>query len=367
MSEPHFAPLRASLNQPYFLPMRESRKMAKTKVPVEMGRCIQVSPSLASGVILYKLMRLISFTKVERDGSAWVTMSQQDWLDETGMTINLFKKGMVELEKEILIVRERHLFLKKTVTYVRPTDKAFELIMYKSAKECRLDAQPTGQMYIKPTSEMHVQPTGQLHGVANQNNPVNKPSKNPVLASCSLADGPSAPDPKIIKLFPEEEMKKGSSAKGAKNYLANMPKVKIGFLQPDKTESMVITWRQGLEERGMENLDVTNKMWGQFKYLMKIFPKDQGPVILEKILKNWLYFTDEAERKYGALKSPQVPVLGYILKYASAAMTMDVEETTKPKPAQSIGPKPTTYNGKPKAPPATLEEIYAILNDEDVA
>ena len=63
-------------------------------------------------------------------------------------------------------------------------------------------------------------------------------------------------------------------------------------------------------------------MLGQFKHLIKALPEGKAPEIVAFALHRWFDVTYRAKEKHGAFKCPDVPQVGFLLKFANVAVDL---------------------------------------------
>jgi hypothetical protein len=306
-----------------------------------LDRCVEVAGDDRCGRFLRKLFRWHSYTKISRDGQKWVALTRVEWEAELGCSPKQFRLVLEKMTARGLIVRERHRYKGVVTMFLRPSDEAY-LSVIKGQTELAQKGQTgmaqKGQSYIYNPDIKPGEETKAATGVAAPENVIPFPDQ-----------GGSKMAHKAEDVIKGVELKKKKP-------------IPIDTLKPDKVESFVAVWRKAFIEMGKTAPAITMKMRGQIKQLLAKWPDGQALKLFDCALKNWGEFTYRAEKNYGAFKSPDLPQMGYLLKYAHVAQDLVVKAKAaevmmkQQAPVQTIAPTEPVKKYKP----ATLEEIMAI-------
>jgi hypothetical protein len=152
-------------------------------------------------------------------------------------------------------------------------------------------------------------------------------------------------------------------------------KAKMLLTNPNSAKALGKLWLTTFTEvHGPTAMNLTLKQEGMLKQVIDACPPDQAPQIVEKVIRQWLLFTQHAKVNAAAYPIPGQPTIEFLLKYVGCAVSFT---------ASSNHPKQEAFipNTVAKAPElqsiaiwkkpslahpekATLEEILAIGNDD---
>jgi hypothetical protein len=357
---------------------------------VHLDRCIEVAGDARAGVLLYHIMRWMKSTKVFRNGKPWATSSREEWAQQTGTSLKKVKADLDKLSARGLIIREKHMFMNRSVLFVRPTEECLQALkapaswIKKSAAKGSNGADQSypdgtdqsgqnGTDLYKLNSGTHSGTQKIANGFAVATPEAEKFDKFPGEednACISAGSGyPEEADGKIIP-FPVKAQG-GADMPTAHEIAAGLvasAKKPIDTLKPDKAQALIYVWRQHCTTKGKIAPHFGGKERGQLNHLIKIWPAGEAPAILEYTMSNWGDFTSEARSAYSAWDLPEMPEIGFLVKYESVAVTLYLKSTAKAAKAAkakdaAAKPEPVQSIAQPKhvkEKPATFEEILAI-------
>ena len=328
-----------------------------------LARCRAATKNANAAQLLYRIAYWMPRARIKHRGKTWVANSADQWCEQTGLTIDQYRRSIALLRRLCFVHTEQHLFGGKNVTHVRLTNRACKAIaQVEPLQSASTDLGKSASAKMSETAQLHIQGVSAKE-ILHQN------------PNTALANAIAYGDHDHF-MIPE---------KISKSLMSVYDELKS---DPD-TDTTQALWEKGGHESpgGLAKCwavtvkevygdyvpPPTTKELAQFKAFVSACPKDTAFVILRVCLMNWPDFSNDAKLNYSAFPVPTRPTLGFLLKYKMAAINFALANL-KPKPApvpvqQAADlPMPVSLPGtssKPKHIPATKEECLAILADED--
>lgn len=316
-----------------------------------VARAKALAGSWPGAAILLRLTYWMRKTKIRHGPHMWVVMSRDEWLEETGCTVNEHKNAVGRLKSLDLVVIETHLFRGRTRSFMRLADGVLEHIEAGS-----------GWCLTAPSSWLPGTPTESLPGT-----PTNKEPTVPkeVKEGDKLVSGEAslAPAKTVSKQGGFEDMK-------AAEALAHKKAMKV-LHKPDSVQQLGFLWKGTVSEvydTPMVNLSA--KSVGQLKHFKNACPEGTAASVLTWVLHNWIEFVKAVETEAGVKTTPSKPDIGFLLKYTSVAVSVADQSKTKPaanaldetpSPGSKSVPNVVASEDDEDQPIKSKEELMAIL------
>lgn len=317
-----------------------------------VARAKALAGSWPGAAILLRLTYWMRKTKIRHGPHMWVVMSREEWLEETGCTVNEHKNAVGRLKALDLVVIETHLFRGRTRSFMRLSDGVLEHIETGSGW---LSTAPAGWLSGTPTESLpgeptYIDPTG-LKEVKKGDKEVS-------------GETPLAPPITVPKQGGSEDMKAAEAL--------NQMKAKKLLHKPDSVQQLGFLWKGTVAEvyeTPMVNLSA--KSLGQLKHFKNACPEGTAASILSWVIHNWIEFVKAAETDAGVKNTPSKPDVGFLLKYASVAVSVADQSTPKAvvdtiaetsSPGSKSVPKLMASEDDEDTPITSKAELMAILN-----
>jgi hypothetical protein len=311
-------------------------------------RCDAVGGNLVGGRVLHTLVRWQNFTKVWRDDYFWVTMSRQQWAKETNLSLDQIKRTMARLDRNKVIIRERHFFKNKITSYVRLSDAGKQaLCTSHSLQDCanRTTQNCTDQNNFlqkeleetnkeAPAAAVAVPTAGSDEQVFEEASKRVKELKTNILGSSKTEHVPLEIDQGGSTLTGPA----GIATAHSKDRYATKTKAKIDTMKPDLPATLIAVWREEYKALGLPPAVFNWPEKASLKALLEAIPAGTGPEFIRTAVRRWADVVEIAESDFGAFKSPTHPVFVTACKYAPAVQLVMAKAAKKisPAPVQSL-------------------------------
>jgi hypothetical protein len=294
---------------------------------------------------------------VVMENRLWSYRSIDGWAEEIALSFDQTRRAMTLL-KNLHLVDTRMCWLgqrgsRMRVLHVALTSRSEAII---AGDEDALRCKSASDVGCKSAST----PDANLHLSIEE--PVDLPVDLPeTLANASLASGAAA-DQKDAG-----QMQKITSV----GNLAGLQKLKMYHHQPDTLGSLEAIWLSKVAATtGAYTSPLTIKQRGQLSKFRKACPPGTGEKVLTYVLNDWIDFAKTVQGMAGLKLIPTHPSIGFLLTYASQAVTKALPKALPKHEAKSAvfsEPAPLlTPNSEPQEKKlTTLAEIWGVLDDED--
>jgi len=334
-------------------------QLRKVVVNPEM---VQVAGDLVTGVLLsqinwwYRVPGKNGKTKcrIERDGSLWIAKTREEWMGETGLSLEQYKRALKLLKSRNLIEVKIFQFKGIPISHLRMTF-------------------PTG---VKPTNPLvsntptgwrktHQPEANNFIGFNNIEVTIIEDNIEDTIALVKMNQDSSLgadilKTPKTNEVSKEEYM-------DLQEILKKQEQKVVG-----QGGSMTCYWqaRVSLLYPGEFMKPLTVKEASQLKQIHKHLLDDTRRVV-DWCLEPWWKFSMEVKAKAGLDSVPSDPRtggIGFLLKYCDVGMNLYLQSIAKPEVifTGAIGGGKTMAATKTEEKPATLEEIEKIIAGENV-
>lgn len=225
---------------------------------ITLNRCIEVAGGDRVGRFLYRLHRWTAFTRIVRGGVKWVALTYAQWADELAVSYTQFKYLLEKAAAAGQVVREQHRFRGLKVLFVRLSDATRAAIAHTSAQTGEGKSAQTG---LGKTAQ------------------VIRNSTQETIEETKIASGPAAAAAPV----------------------------------PTPAPTLEALWREA-----RPSAPITQKMRGQFRHLVRTLRTGEAERVVRYALAHWPRVVRAAEKHHGAFKSPDLPQLGFLVKYVEA-------------------------------------------------
>lgn len=338
------------------LPLPPSEGLAKSSVRAFIPAFVTLTGSHAAAVVLSQIMywhhgRL----KVSRKGVLWLVKSRAEMCEETGVSLDQYKRIIPKLIALNLIVTERGLFRNKITPFIRLTPLGFQLLAEHFGKSKGLEQKSTIQL---------------VQGCAN---PLVQDTTNPITRIITESTTPRSgveDDARAGKDLPEQAGGDPDSEWGDRR---REDRRQQGRRENDMKASDILKQREdspsgslfAFWQRRMALIaggyqkPLTHKEAGQLKQLQK-YLQEQTREVIDFALNDWPKFVARVAAEQGT-STPTQPVIGFLLKYHATAVNMMKEKTETPEtPVQLIA----TKESPPVIPAVEKEPVYVPSAEE---
>lgn len=290
---------------------------------------------------------------VHKADQRWVAKSREGLCDETGLTAQQLRCAIEKLLKEGLIERERHLFNGKVTAHFRVTTGQADLGDVTQMEQAKMTQ--TEQAYITQTDL----------GDLTQNIYIETVLETKKDIGVVDADGGCA-----TQIFSGElEMVSKKSGYSVSDMLAgHSASKKVEKVAPENSKKpgqLASVFRTAFTESYPDLFlpSFISKELGQFGLFATRCGQHNPRLVIDHCVRNWGSFKSAAISEQGAIKPPDFPSIGTMLKFVQTAVNLYLADTAPPKPVQlKKAPKP--HNPPPKpvealktAPKAPEDEI----------
>lgn len=291
-----------------------------------LTRCVKATHSLPAAILLYRICYWQTHAKVERKGHVWIAKAREEWMVETGLSLQQYKRSVSELRSLNLVETEKHYFRQRQVTYTRLLSRGKMLL---SGHEISLEAddalaqnQADVGLEIEPTQgsiSSHSYEQGDTKGDTKGDTsagPAGHGEKTPIADDCTPgygADGKEAETVSSIADKLKSPTKKPKSLTG----------------KPDTLPEVWLKVRA--EQTGTFQPPMTAVKKGQLKHLEKFCPPGKAEEIMVYIMKEWAMFVGMVKSSAGINNVPAEPIPGFLLTHVAIAIQFWETMTSKPK------------------------------------
>ncbi len=343
--------------------------MGKTKTLPLLARCVDATKSLPAAILLYRVCYWQQHASVEWAGHMWIAKAREDWAEETGLSLDQYKRAASELRRGNLIETEKHFFNQRQVTYTRLLSRG--QVLLGGGKVADYDA--GGLVQICTDQGCNIAPT---HGAISHHSIYKGDTKGGTKGDYSgdpsgiTGEIPVADDCSSDYDDPGKEAPMASIADKLKNP-TKKPKSLKG-----KADTLPELWvKIRAEQTGEFQTPMTQKDRGQLKKFGQSCPQGKADDILETILKEWAMFAGHVKTSAGIHTTPSQPNVGFVLKHVNLAVQFHTWFHGKPKTTTTGNtvtlapeePHPSAGSQKPKEKEKKMswEELQAIMSEDD--
>jgi len=338
--------------------------MGKTDVLPLLTRCVHATPTPTAAMLLYRICYWQKLATMEWDGHVWIAKSREDWIYETGLSIDQYKRAVTELRRGNLVQTEKHFFHNRQVTFTRLLARG--QVLLNGGTVADFDHEGSVQICTNqgctdaPTygADMHHSIyKGDTKGVTKGDTSTVAPSGNDLQTSIAddctgkYAEGSKEAEPMKIADYLKSPSKKPKSLTGKKDTL---PEVWI---------------KKRSEMTGVYQPPLKAVECGQLKKFGQFCPKDKAEDVMLHLLKEWSLFTSHVKSAAGLGTVPSQPHIGFMLKHVHLAIQfwegVSAQPEQQPEDAGYVPEKsfqPVVKKTKKKMTP---EELAAILSEDE--
>lgn len=273
-------------------------------------------------------------------GSKWVALSREKLKQETGLTDQQIRTALSKLRSSGVLRSERHLFQNKTIAHFQIDYR--RLINHSDSVE----KTTTGEGQIHTTGE------GQKTPTIYKTKDLSKNKK----------------DYGSVKT---EQFREEKDMGSVNDILAGKLMHKGETIKPEdavKPTQLAEVFRNAWAEMYPENFlpSFTAKHLGQLGQIKTKVPKGKVGEIIDHAVRNWEDVVSTAKAQQSAFNCPQLPDLGFIMKFAQSATAswkdaLPMQLTALPKPRKDFTPEKPLKTA-PKGEMASLEEVEKLMN-----
>lgn len=349
-----------------------------------LAKAKQITGSWPAASLLTRLQYWQPRTKIRRNGHMWVVMPRSRWMEETGCSLDEYKRALTLLKRLGFVATERHRNGKNVTTFLR---------LVEGVNWCT--SAPTGwstnapSIYNTTYSKYNGGIIIELNSVGFATQAENPKYKDRLGVRFNIKkqtglfsperekkEPPKAPQPAIkTPLKPKTPKKVTGAGFTVDQALAAMKakKAAVAPLCPDKPHDMSMLWKQIMsEEYDTGFITHTTKQLGMLKHFIGKCPKGQASAVMVWALNNWIEFVKVVEQEAAAFKTPSSPKIEFLLQHAWIAVKLSLQggepapkviQTVQPqkaaKPVQTIA---QTAPDKGNEQPQSLDELLAIIS-----
>lgn len=275
--------------------------------------CDAVAGNPRAGKLLHQLVFWLNSPRAPVfGGHRWVAFTRDQWAEKCSLTFDQVRRSMMEIAQ--LIVREQHKYGGKVPNFIRLSTKGVEaLCAAQVAQKCATQAAQKCATLSKLKDLVTVekkQKIASASGVASLGEskdsekvvPEKQEQQTKVISFPDQGETPVATVAEIAKIAETlPAMFVADATKPLKDY------------HPDSAEPLFSIWAK-------TGQTVTMKKRGQLKYLTKTQPTGTVPALVEYAVANWRDITYEAECRNLAFDCPELPEIGFLVKFAHVAV-----------------------------------------------
>jgi hypothetical protein len=334
---------------------------------------VYVTGGLTTGILLSQIVYWhkpgkngSSKLTVMRDGRLWIAKTREKWCDETGLTLEQYKRAINLLKIHGLVELKIMKFNGQPMTHVRLCEEVL-----KASLDLVSGVKDITQMGLEPPSEW---------SLPHHSNGVIPATPYTKTKAEITAESTSCEQATLAKQQAEKSLEKRPGLRKKANLvesLKNKEKAKTAAYG-DKTEvNLQSFWRQKVAEVTQElQLSMTMKDLGQLKQI-RIALGDQTVSVVGYVIEQWWKFSQQVKAEDGLKSVPTRPQIWFLLKYKGIAFKMYLQSITektaeqaKPSPQEVAvpePPKPASASDDDKPYKPSWEEAQAHIAEVEAA
>lgn len=327
-------------------------------MPNPFARAMKVAGDKNAGAILYRLSYWQAKTKIRIGARFYVVMSREEWVAETALTLDTYKRGLAKLVKDGLVEVEHHMRNGLKTAYLRLSDKANEALTqpyFEPENGKGIGAklhQPVGATMHQTPGENA--PTGWCETAPTIISEIKKGDKGDNLVSSELALAPAEAElsgvtGEGISEYTEgtvETMKTVSgkgSGKTVAELLAQAPSKPAAAKPKGKvtTHDLDKAWRESVSQAISGYVPpLTQKQIGMLKHFANACPPGTAEAVLRHVVDNWMDFAVKVQVAAGFKTVPTAPSIDFLLKHVGVGVNLYLEiHTTQPQQEAKVSGK----------------------------
>lgn len=376
-----------------------------------LARCRVATQNANAADLLYRIAYWMPKAKIVHRGLNWMANSAAQWCQQTGLSLDQYRRAIALLRTLGLVETEQHLFFGKAVTHVRLTDHGCAAIgkppldqgtaaSPASGNFAHTEKGKNAQLYIQGESSLESH-QGDSNTAFASAHAICLPLEQEVSGKHKSNSTPDSKKTSAVQIEEKAEEDLGSPQINSQGAGASLPPSDIlaftaspapssglsithpvSVSQPKKMQGsnpadLAARWKVLIVEHYGDYVPpFTKKEFGQLKDFAQACPPGQAVSILECCLCGWSNFTSFAIEHYSAFALPARPTLDVLMKYRTGAVNFALKEAAKHQVMLDTNAKKLTvapaFEPIVKKPPPeyvkpTLEEVLAIMNDDTTA
>ena len=339
----------------------EGNALIATDRPILLCPTLAKAFDVSGALLLQQIHYWVLKSPTKKLGGAWHYNTYEELADQLGnvVSVETIRKKIKQLETLGVLVTGQfnRMGYDRTKWYRidydalvkhlgRTTLHNWYLLPVGSGNEYRLEAVEIGGPIPKTLSKSQAKSLDGKLMLAQPPTPIpntENPSEKKVKED-DMAKGDSSDD--ILKQF---QLKKGKEPVPGKS----------------NPKDLYLLWCQAVPKYNSNVKFVASfspKQMGQLKHMARMWGEKASEVLL-CVLRDWIAFTKYTEKMVGAFKTPLVPTVSFLARYAEAGMNFFLEQAPKKKPSFKGGGKNTA--GAINVTPVLLEVCPKVEDPDD--
>lgn len=325
---------------------------------------VEVTGDHASAVVLSQIMywhqgRL----RVIRHGKHWLAKSREAMCEETGVTLDQYKRIIPALVKQGFIITERGLFKGKVTPHIQLTKTGHKVM------QDVIGGKPTNPLVAYDTNviDLHIIQTESTNNQCFCETSFAKETKENPNKSTGVDESKKIEEIKEVNSVPIIGKDLSPMVEVAPNKGWLMKATEILKHHKDKvplTGSLGSYWKSRCAlVSGKPQKNLTIREHGQLKHLSKAL-EDQTRPVIAYVVEHWWKFATKAGYTEGT-SFPTEPHIGFLLKHYDVALNLLMDKV----PAPAVSSLPATVQSvaptEPEVipPKLTPSELSKLLED----
>lgn len=302
----------------------------------------------------------------DSDGRKWCGQARAEWQLQLGLSAQQLRTALELLRRERVLVSERHLHRNRVTAFLRIDVVARTAAVRRKTLNVRGGSTQIG---MGETNQIDL---GESTRTYTDKTDVEIEERIGVAAPTHFSEGEKEVSrrPKSVIGVSVSDLKKGAT--GRKQ--ATAPVDLVGDASRPGQLSMVFkhAWSDTYEDFLPS---FSARELGQLKQLVGKCPGGVVGKVVDWAVRNWPVFVSAAVQREGAFGAPQLPTVGFLLRFAQTAVNSwqeherggggyagaPAKHPSQPASPKFVPPQPQKVDMTPEERPATLEEIAELL------